>query len=344
MVVLISGASHTGKTVLAQKLVEKYKYPCMSVDLIKMGLIRSKNTRLTPEDDDKLEEYLWPIIKEIIKTAIENEQNLIVEGCYVPFDWKKDFAGEYLAHIRYYCLVMSRNYIENNFEQIKKYASAVEKRLADSDFNKERAIAENEKNLKLCEKYNCNYILIDKEYKINVDLDVIKESERLRFRYIKESDFSELCEMLKDPEVMYAWEHGFSNDEIYEWINKRRKGYEKNGYDYFLAIDKSSGAIVGQIGLLEEDVDEKTYAGVGYILKKEYWHKGYATEGAKAMIDYAFNDLKKDKVIATIRPENIFSRKVAQRLKMTVEGEFIKRYNEKDMCHLIYAKEKEDKI
>ena len=88
MVVLISGASHTGKTVLAQKLVEKYKYPCMSVDLIKMGLIRSKNTRLTPEDDDKLEEYLWPIIKEIIKTAIENEQNLIVEGCYVPFDWK----------------------------------------------------------------------------------------------------------------------------------------------------------------------------------------------------------------------------------------------------------------
>ena len=100
MVLLITGASHTGKTALAQKLLEKYKYPYLSIDHLKMGLIRSKNTDLTPMSDDKdLTAYLWPIVREMIKTAIENEQNLIVEGCYIPFDWDKDFTKEYLENI-----------------------------------------------------------------------------------------------------------------------------------------------------------------------------------------------------------------------------------------------------
>ena len=84
MVLLITGASHTGKTLLAQRLLQTYRCPCLSMDLLKMGLIRSGNTRLTPEDDQELESYLWPIVREIIKTAIENRQDLIVEGCYVP--------------------------------------------------------------------------------------------------------------------------------------------------------------------------------------------------------------------------------------------------------------------
>ena len=82
MVVLVFGTSHTGKTLLAQKILEKYKFPYLSIDHLKMGLIRSGNTNLTPEDDEKLTEYLWPIVREIIKTAIENSQNLTVEGCY----------------------------------------------------------------------------------------------------------------------------------------------------------------------------------------------------------------------------------------------------------------------
>ena len=116
MVVLISGASHTGKTALAQKLLEKYKYPYLSIDHLKMGLIRSGNTALTPEDDEKLQEYLWPIVREIVKTAVENNQNLIVEGCYIPFDWRKDFESSYLGHIRFYVIVMTENYINGNFE------------------------------------------------------------------------------------------------------------------------------------------------------------------------------------------------------------------------------------
>ena len=98
MIILIAGASHTGKTALAQKLLEKYKYPYLSIDHLKMGLIRSGNTELTPTSaDPDLTGYLWAIVREIIKTAKENKQNLIVEGCYIPFDWKNDFKQEYHA-------------------------------------------------------------------------------------------------------------------------------------------------------------------------------------------------------------------------------------------------------
>ena len=98
MIILITGASHTGKTAFSQKLLEKYKYPYLSIDHLKMGLIRSGNTQLTPMSDDAdLTAYLWPIVREMIKTAIENKQNLIVEGCYIPFDWERDFTAEYLS-------------------------------------------------------------------------------------------------------------------------------------------------------------------------------------------------------------------------------------------------------
>ena len=168
MIILITGASHTGKTVLAQKLLEKYKYPYLSIDHLKMGLIRSGYTKLTPEDDDKLTEYLWPIIREMIKTAIENKQNLIIEGCYIPFDWEKDFAKEYLDNIRYFCLVMSENYIKNHFNNIKKYASAVESRLDDEWCTMESVLEDNAQFMQLAEKYNVKYVLIDDRYEIDI--------------------------------------------------------------------------------------------------------------------------------------------------------------------------------
>ncbi len=168
MIILIGGASHTGKTLLAQKLLEKYRYPYLSIDHLKMGLIRSGNTALTPMDDDKLTGYLWPIVREMVKTAIENKQNLIVEGCYIPFDWKKDFTGEYLPQIRYCCLIMSRHYIETHFADIKSHASVIENRMDDTGLDAEALIRENQRNLAACKQYGCEYILIDEEY--NVDL------------------------------------------------------------------------------------------------------------------------------------------------------------------------------
>ena len=133
MVILITGASHTGKTLLAQRMLETYKYSCISIDHLKMGLIRSGNTSLTPLDDDALTDYLWPIVREIIKTAMENRQNLIVEGCYVPFDWRKDFTDEYLTDIRFICLAMTGDYIDKHFGDIAGNGSVIESRLDDSE-------------------------------------------------------------------------------------------------------------------------------------------------------------------------------------------------------------------
>lgn len=135
MVIIITGASHTGKTLLAQRMLEKYKYPYLSIDHLKMGLIRSGNTSLTPEDDDELTIYLWPIVREMIKTAIENKQNLIVEGCYIPFDWRKDFDVEYSANIRFICLAMTDDYIDSHIDDIINHASDIESRLDDADCN-----------------------------------------------------------------------------------------------------------------------------------------------------------------------------------------------------------------
>ena len=133
MIVIITGASHTGKTLLAQKMLEKYKYPYLSIDHLKMGLIRSGNTELTPEDDDELTEYLWPIVREIIKTAIENDQNLIVEGCYIPADWRQDFDMSYHRHITFLCLAMTDEYIEDHFDEIIGHESEIESRLVKED-------------------------------------------------------------------------------------------------------------------------------------------------------------------------------------------------------------------
>ena len=168
MVILIAGASHTGKTLLAQKLLEQYHYPYVSIDHLKMGLIRSGNTDLTPMDDRKLTGYLWPIVREMVKTAIENGQNLIVEGCYIPFDWQQSFEEVYRKQIRYCCLIMTRRYIETHFEEIKSHANAIETRMDDSGLSAEALIAENERNLAECIANGCDHLLIDETYETDL--------------------------------------------------------------------------------------------------------------------------------------------------------------------------------
>ena len=170
MIIIITGASHTGKTALAQKLLEKYSYPYLSIDHLKMGLIRSGYTELTPlSDDDELTAYLWPVVCEIIKTAIENSQNLIVEGCYVPFDWKNSFEKEYLENIKYLCLVMTSEYISKNFDDIKKYANIIENRI-DDDITSESVADDNAHMLEMCRKYDLDHILINEKYGFEIEL------------------------------------------------------------------------------------------------------------------------------------------------------------------------------
>lgn len=170
MIVLISGPTHTGKTLLAQQLLERYRMPYLSIDHLKMGLIRSGNTTLTPMDDDALTGYLWPIVREMIRTALENGQNLIVEGCYIPYNWQEDFSDAERAQIRVVWLIFSRGYIERNFAQIKAKANAVEQRLDDSGLCMQELIEQNEAALQACKTHGCPYRLIDEEYRVEFAL------------------------------------------------------------------------------------------------------------------------------------------------------------------------------
>lgn len=147
MVVLITGASHTGKTVLAQKLLETYGYPYFSLDHLKMGLIRSGYVTMTPFDDDAMTAYLWPVVREMIKTVIENEQNLIIEGGYIP--------------------LMTERYIRNHFDDIKKHACDVEHRTEDV-WSLEDALEDNERFLLAAKAHHLPCVLIDDDYEINV--------------------------------------------------------------------------------------------------------------------------------------------------------------------------------
>jgi hypothetical protein len=164
MIILITGASHTGKTLLAQKLLEKTSCPYLSIDHLKMGLIRSGNTDLTPEDDEELTEYLWPVIREIMKTAIENRQNLIVEGCYVPFHWRQDFDERYLPLIRFICLAMSERYIDHHFGEIIGFESEIESRLIDADCTKDALKADNKRMIDGFQDAGEQIVLIDSDY------------------------------------------------------------------------------------------------------------------------------------------------------------------------------------
>lgn len=131
MVIIVGGSSHVGKTLVAQKLMERTGYPYICMDHLKMGFIRSGMTELTVNDDYKMRFFLWPYVAEIIKTAIENKQNLIVEGCYIPVNWKDSFNEEYMKEIVCKFIVMSESYIRSHSEELKKYADVIEKRLHD---------------------------------------------------------------------------------------------------------------------------------------------------------------------------------------------------------------------
>ena len=171
MILLIGGPSHTGKTALAHRLMQREGVAYLSIDHLKMGLIRSGQTTLTPCDDDALlTAYLWPILREMIKTAIENKQSMIIEGCYIPFDWRKSFDDEYLPHIRAVWLVMTQRYLHEHGEDIRRYANVIEDRVADEGFDIDKLAREHARTLEKCRAHGCEVILIDEAYEVDVKL------------------------------------------------------------------------------------------------------------------------------------------------------------------------------
>ena len=161
-------------------------------------------------------------------------------------------------------------------------------------------------------------------------------SERIKLRYIAQDDFENLKSMLQDLEVMYAWEYEFDDSDVQNWIDKNINLYETCGLGYFIMEEKISGEIIGQAALMPDTINGIQYYEIGYILKKQFWHNGYATESAHMLTEYAFSILGLKEVIFEIRPCNTPSRRVAERLGAKIEGEFIKNVRNKEMVHLIY--------
>lgn len=165
------------------------------------------------------------------------------------------------------------------------------------------------------------------------------ETDRLVFRRLQEDDLAVFRPILGDEKTMYAWEYGFTDAQINEWIERAQERYQSCGYSYFAAIEKESGELIGLMGVLPEEINGEHFCGLGYIVARAYWGMGYAAEGAAAWMKYTFEKLGAEQVIAEIRPENTASRKVAERLGMKIIGEFTKHHHGKAMLHLIYSKQ-----
>lgn len=166
MVILIGGVSCSGKTVMAQKLLEKYHITYLSIDHIKMGIVRgTDNCEFSTDDsDDFITVKIWPIVKGIIMTNIENAQNIIIEGCYIPPDKINDFDSYYLDKIISLFIGFSEKYIIENFESgILSHASDLEAR--GEEDRPIKWFIESHKALKIiCHQNNQKYFEIQKNY------------------------------------------------------------------------------------------------------------------------------------------------------------------------------------
>jgi RimJ/RimL family protein N-acetyltransferase len=161
---------------------------------------------------------------------------------------------------------------------------------------------------------------------------------------LTQADYADLCEIMQDPEVMYAYEHAFSDNEVQEWLDKQLLRYEKYGLGLWAVIDKKSEVFIGQVGLTIQTVGGKDELEIGYLLKRKYWHMGYATEAALACKEYAFNVLGRNRVTSIIRDNNFSSQHVAERVGMKIEKRFIKHYCNMDIPHFLYVIEKANDV
>lgn len=169
---------------------------------------------------------------------------------------------------------------------------------------------------------------------------IILETDRLILRKLTNDDKHDLSLILQNKDVMYAYEHVFSDEEVDIWLNNQLRRYKEDGFGLWAVILKKTGKLIGQCGLTIQQIDNKNVVEVGYLFNKAYWHNGYATESAIACKNYAFNNLNVDEVYSIIRENNTSSINVARRNGMTLKGKFVKHYYGIDMPHLIYSVKK----
>ncbi|MEH6941345.1 GNAT family N-acetyltransferase [Bacillus sp. JJ722] len=164
----------------------------------------------------------------------------------------------------------------------------------------------------------------------------ILETKRVYLREMTQDDYDQLCEILQDEDVMYAYEHAFCDEEVQTWLTNQLKRYDQYGFGLWAIIDKQTDAFVGQAGLTMQRIENTEKLEIGYLLKKKYWHQGYATEAAIACRDYAFNELNYDYVTSIIRVNNFASQAVAKRVGMKKVKQIVKHYYNMDMVHDVY--------
>lgn len=162
------------------------------------------------------------------------------------------------------------------------------------------------------------------------------ETERLFLRPMTQKDFPALCKILKDKDVMYAYEHAFSDEEAQAWLDKQLLRYEKDGFGLWAVVLKRSGEMIGQCGLSWQDWNGKQVLEVGYLFQKAFWHQGYAAEAAIACKNYAFDTLHASEVYSIIRDTNLPSQRVACRNGMMPVDRFVKHYYGIDMPHVVF--------
>lgn len=165
----------------------------------------------------------------------------------------------------------------------------------------------------------------------------ILETGRLCLRELTEADRPALCAILQDPEVMYAYAHAFSDQEMTDWLENQLTRYRRDGFGLWAAVRKSDGAVIGQCGLTWQQWGTRRVLEVGYLFCRSVWHQGYATEAARACRDHAFSVLGAEEVFSIIRDNNLPSRRVAERNGMEIRGSLVKHYYGLDMPHLVYS-------
>ena len=171
---------------------------------------------------------------------------------------------------------------------------------------------------------------------------MIFETERLAFRELREDDFDNLCKILKDEETMYAYAGAFDDAMVHEWLDRQIARYKAYGFGAWAVVLKESGEMIGQCGLTMQEWNGEQVLEVGYLFRREFWHKGYATEAARACMDYAFDVLHAKEVCSIIRDTNIPSQNVARRNGMTkLPGVMVKHYRGVEMPHERYVKTRE---
>lgn len=165
---------------------------------------------------------------------------------------------------------------------------------------------------------------------------MILETERLQLKELTQSDFTDVCKLLKDPVVMYAYEGAFNDREVQDWLDKQFRRYQNDGFGLWGLVEKTSRELIGQCGITYQEYNGAQVAEVGYLLRKEFWHKRYATEAAIACKEYAFHTLNFNEVYSIIRDTNIASQNVALRNGMREIDRIVKHYRNVDMPHLIF--------